>query len=227
MPSRTGSSPQLKTVIPDWTDDPINTQSGASNSLYGNAGADAFQARAGHDIMLGGGGADRLRAGAGDDIVDGGQGFDWLWGSLGDDLVSGGDGRDRLYGGSGADSLSGESHGDWLAGGAGDDLLDGGDRDDALFGRAGDDTLIGGRGIDALIGGAGDDVFALQALPGYDVIHDFGAGDQLGLTGGLTETDLTFAEGLKGTQVMAGGEIIAVVFGLSPADVAATDFVIL
>ncbi|UOM32848.1 calcium-binding protein [Acuticoccus sp. I52.16.1] len=220
-----GFKPKLVSEIPGWTSAPINTQSAGHDALYGNAGANAFFARGGDDTLVGGAGADRLVAGPGDDIVAGGTGYDSLTGGHGNDTVDGGGGEDTLIGGAGDDSIAGGGGADTLAGGPGDDSLDGGDRDDFLFGRAGDDTLVGGRGDDVLVGGAGADVFALQDLPGTDVIRDFAAGDILGLTGDLSAQDLTFEAAGNGTHIFAGAELIAVVVGVSVADIAGADVI--
>ncbi|RAI02227.1 hypothetical protein DLJ53_12740 [Acuticoccus sediminis] len=239
----TGLKPAVRSLIPDWTDDPINVHSRGNNSLYGSAAADTFRALAGHDTVLSAEGHDRVLAGNGNDLVAGGSGNDEihggrghdeiegedgndvLRGSHGNDTLTGGNGNDSLFGGADADRLSGGRGADRLSGGGDDDVLDGGNRDDVLFGRAGNDTLIGGRGGDVMVGGEGDDVFALEKLPGTDVVRDFGGGDHFGLTDGLTFADLSFDETARGTQISADGEVLAIVLDVAPTDLTADDFI--
>lgn len=103
------------------------------------------------------------------------------------------------------DSLSGTGGFDSILGDRGEDELIGLDGNDTMYGGKGDDILNGGSGRDVLTGGKGDDIFVLGTGQGPDTITDFsdnsligsllgGYGDDLiGLSGGLTFNDLSFA----------------------------------
>ena len=98
--------------------------------------------------------------------------------ALGDTLL-GANGNDTLLGNGGADSLDGGAGNDSLDGGAGADTLTGGAGADTLQvnkadASAGTYTAVGG----SVLAPANGDTFA-----GIDVITDFGAIDQLQLTG--------------------------------------------
>lgn len=77
--------------------------SGASDVIYGSAGANRLWGSAGNDYINGDSGNDRLY---------GEDGNDRLYGGGGNDILSGGSGNDRLYGNSGNDILSGGSGSD-------------------------------------------------------------------------------------------------------------------
>ncbi|MGF1495078.1 MAG: calcium-binding protein, partial [Microcoleaceae cyanobacterium] len=105
--------------------------------------------------------------------------------------------NDTLTGTLENDQLNGMTGDDDLLGEAGDDTLYGGRGLDILSGGLGNDYLSGDRDSDFLFGGAGADTFALTLSPpdaGFsaDVVLDFNPlEDFLGLTGGLTEADLS------------------------------------
>lgn len=163
------------------------------------------------------GGADLIiDAAAGNDTVDGGTGWDELFGGEGDDLLRGQGARDTLDGGEGDDRLFG---------GDGDDNLLGGDGADRLFGQDGDDTLDGGADRDVYFGGDGNDTFVLTG--GADVFNDFTLGeDTFGLSGtSLSFADLSFSDVGSGAAIEAGGERVALVVGVSSADLTEDLFV--
>jgi Ca2+-binding RTX toxin-like protein len=156
------------------------------DTLRGDGGANAFDARGGNDVVVPGGGDDgQVMGGAGVDTiryddgrssgvsvdlgsltgVDGGAG-DGSEQAVGFEHVVGSDAADTLTGSAGDETLEGLGGDDHLNGAAGADTLDGGAGADTLNGGADPDTLIGGLGADTLIGGAGTD--ALSGGDGID-----------------------------------------------------------
>jgi len=133
---------------------------------------------------------------------------DYLQGGAGNDPLSGGNGNDGLYGHGGNDSLNGDSGNDTLHGGAGNDLLNGGKGRDMLYGNEGSDTFVLARGI------------------GWDTIDDFENGtDSIRLGGGLSFDDLTIASQGNSTSIKASGEVLAILSGIDPGQIDASDFV--
>ena len=132
-------------------------------------------------------------------IFNGGNGKDTLIGTGGNDRMSGGNGADELYGGDGDDTLGG----------------DGSDN--------GPDLLDGGLGNDILTGGLGPDVFVLAAGNGTDTITDFQTPDVIGLSGGLSFSDLSFS----GNNVIltSTSEVLATLVGVDATSLTANDFV--
>lgn len=138
--------------------------------------------------------------GSGDnELIFGNQGEDWLFGGVGNDSLWGGKQNDFLYGQAGNDLLNGNFGNDFVNGGDGDDLIRGGKDNDFLVGGNGNDILIGDFGQDVLKGGGGSDFFvvrtdtAVTEQLSVDVIIDYDkSGDRIGLTGGITEANLTF-----------------------------------
>lgn len=115
------------------------------------------------------------------------------------------------FGTSGRDRLTGTSGADLLIGLAGNDVISGGDGDDIIIGY----SLVGARNeIDTLTGGRGADRFVLaggylgDGASGYALITDFSLAqrDQLILARGLR---YTFRQTQSGTEVLAGGDLIA------------------
>ncbi|MEC4813836.1 MAG: Calx-beta domain-containing protein [Scytonema sp. PMC 1069.18] len=101
-------------------------------------------------------------------------------------------GGGTVNGSSGSDNLTGTTGNDSMLGGDGNDTLAGGTGDDILWGAGGNDFLRGGTGNDTLNGGLGSDTFVLARGEGKDTINDFklSEGDRIGLTGGLTYSNL-------------------------------------
>ncbi len=169
-----------------------------ANQINAGAGNDFIYAGAGNDTIIGGEGADSIRAGKDDDLVEGGVGDDSLMGDMAQDTLIGGDGNDILRGGKGFDSL---------------------------IGGNGSDTLSGDRGRDTLVGGADSDVFALPAFAAIDdvafadLIVNFQVGiDKIGLTGGLTQNDLSF-EFINGDTIIRiaqSNQILGIVNDVAP-----------
>lgn len=144
------------------------------------------------------GGNDTLIGSADNELILGNQGNDSLDGGGGVDRILGGKDNDFINGGDGDDTLRGDLGNDTLVGGNGNDVLRGGRGDDLLQGGAGDDTLIGDIGRDTLDGGPGADLLVLRrdladvAVGNVDVLLYVDGEDFIGLTGGLTFSDLTF-----------------------------------
>ena len=165
--------------------DQLYGNAGASSTLEGGRGDDAYTIERSEDIIV-------ERAGEGNDTVysmvdytlpdnvetlyaraaalvihgnhDGNfivaaAGGGTLYGESGDDTLQGGSGGDQLYGGTGSDRLFGNDGNDRLAGDGGDDKLYGGNGDDRISGAAGNDYIEGGGGADMLTGGTGADSF--------------------------------------------------------------------
>ncbi|MEA5497023.1 calcium-binding protein [Limnoraphis robusta Tam1] len=138
-----------------------------------------------------------------DDLIIGNQGEDVIYGSGGQDSLFGGQDRDLMSGDIGNDSIFGNRDNDALIGGEGDDLMFGGQGNDFISGSLGNDTLSGDQGRDFISGrdfftDFGNKLYILevesnaQDINDADLITNFLTGtDQLGLTGGLTEEDLT------------------------------------
>ncbi|RQH18863.1 calcium-binding protein [Okeania hirsuta] len=146
------------------------------------------------------------------------SGDDIITGSSANDLIFGGEGKDELFGEGGNDILYGNKDTDFLNGGLGDDILYGGKGTDLLNGGDGNDTLIGDAGVDIYKGGLGSDVYVFRTelagitqdlsnvislLPGIPssvelpnaIITDFNSSeDIIGLTGGMTKSDLIFED---------------------------------
>jgi len=144
--------------------DTIAGSGDANERLFGNDGEDIIGGAGGNDILFGGKDSDRLDGNEGNDVVRGDSGDDFLFGGIGNDVLRGGQGNDRLNG------------------------------DDGI------DFLVGDRGIDVLTGGQGADTFVFRRdeagfnINQVDVITDFNfsEGDRIGLTDGLTQSDLRF-----------------------------------
>ena len=110
------------------------------------------------------------------------------------------------------DTLTGTSGNDILLGASGDDMLMGGMGDDVLFGGDGNDTLKGGGdGEEILFGQSGMDKFYLEAGDGVAIIMDFEMGDMIGLSEGMSMSDLYTVQDGENTAVGTNsGDLLAV-----------------
>ena len=128
-------------------------------------------------------------------------------------LLKGTNGHDAFGGGNGRDYMFGKDGNDYLAGNGGNDRIFGGD---------GNDLLRGGAGHDLIRGGLGNDIIELAKDEGKDLVFGFNfKDDKFGLSGGLEFNQLEFKE-IQGhfktkTKISAGGQAIAVVFGVDEA----------
>ncbi|WP_334162185.1 M10 family metallopeptidase C-terminal domain-containing protein [Phenylobacterium sp.] len=195
-----------------------------SDTVTGNAAANAIYGRLGNDSIAGGDGEDFLRGDEGNDSITGGAAFDDIHGNMGDDVAWGGDGddwvvggkdNDRLFGEAGGDIVYGNLGADTLEGGEGADIVRGGQGNDTLAGGAGDDWMAGDRGDDTLSGGAGADIFHSHADAGIDRILDFNRaeGDRVNLLPGTTYSvaqsgaDVVVSMGVAGQVVLVGVQL--------------------
>lgn len=97
-----------------------------------------------------------------------------------------------------------------------DDILIGGTGADTLEGGLGADIFKGGAGADSLEGGFGRDLFVLATGEGTDTILGFGTGpDRIGLSGDLSEGDLTFTTDGGNTLITAGDVALAILEGVT------------
>ena len=130
----------------------------------------------------------------------------------------------EITGDGGDDTLSGSGGFDSISSGRGEDELLGLAGNDTLNAGRGDDTLDGGLGNDVLTGGVGEDIFVLATGEGADTITDwFGEDDLIGLSGGLTFSDLSFA----GNSILVEntGEILATATGVDTTALTPSDFI--
>ncbi|MEM7769935.1 MAG: DUF4347 domain-containing protein [Cyanobacteria bacterium P01_A01_bin.37] len=204
----------------------------------GNSGNDLIQGKLGNDTISGGGGQDEVNGGFGNDRVFGGAGADVVRGNQNDDRINGRQGQDTVRGGLGDDIVRG---------GGGNDLLFGGRGNDVLRGGNGSDTLVGGVGNDTLFGGVGADIFVYQGIRDQtDTIQDFGTGaDRIDVSailsapafsGGNPFSNIRIrnvAGGSSVVQIDANGnqpgrdfQDIAILIGVSPADVPNSVFIV-
>ncbi|MEM8504154.1 MAG: hypothetical protein AAF716_13495 [Cyanobacteria bacterium P01_D01_bin.1] len=189
-----------------------------AETLVGDAGDNAIDARGGDDTVAGG---------LGDNIILGGAGNDVLRGDLNkrspQDRVAGGD--DIIFGGEGSDRIGGKSGNDILSGDAGDDFIWGDDGDDILMGGTGNDVLVG----DNFSKGSGSDLFVFGNGDGTDTIRDFEVGiDRIGLVEGeLTFADLTITQdsGMAVLGVASTGETIAMLQNVQASSLTENSFV--
>jgi len=140
--------------------------------------------------------------------------------------INGDDGRDNLTGTDRDDLINGNGGNDRLYGGLGNDKLVGGDGYDVLLGGEGNDILIGGAGFNRLTGGAGSDQFVLSAGAGFDRITDFnyGEGDRLSLSGGLSFGDLIITGLGRNTLISFGSDELALLRNVGAASITESVF---
>jgi YD repeat-containing protein len=131
-------------------------------------------------------GGDTIRGFEGDDTIQGGPGDDLVHGGAGADLLYGGQGNDTIFGDQGHDLISGNRGADLIYGSSDDSVLYGGKGGDTIHAGAGNDQLSGDLGDDVLYGGGGADRFLFKPGDGHDSIGDFdaGAGDKIVLSAG-------------------------------------------
>ncbi|WP_375280673.1 calcium-binding protein [Pseudooctadecabacter sp.] len=210
-----------------------------ADTIGGAAGDDFIHGRDGDDTLIGEDGDDQLLGGEGDDTLTGGAGDDQLDGHIGNDIMSGGDGADRMQGGGGDDDLYGYDDDDDLLGGWGDDTLIGGAGQDNLQGSEGNDVvdgatgedvaerdyLNGSEGNDHLIGNDGDvmtggqDADTFEIVNGNIQIMDFSDEDVLVLNFSGDEPVLTTQDSAGGLVLLADGEPVANLVGVTDFDV--------
>lgn len=175
-------------------------------------------------------GDDVIYGNATTDTLVGGEGSDQVYGNQGDDLVSGAADADWVFGGKNSDQVYGNQGDDQLYGGRDDDDLFGGAGNDLIYGNAGDDRIYGNKGDDTLVGGDGEDEFAFLNGTGQDTVADFGDGDTIAVqtdidgSGIASFDDLEIAANADGDAVVDLGDGSVTLQGVSPGDLAASDF---
>ena len=140
-------------------DDTLNGDAGV-DQFFGGGGADVINTGDGGNsgttqIVSGQSGADTITGSSEDDTLNGGAGPDDISGLEGSDDISSGRGADTVDAGDGDDVINGGPSRDILSGGEGNDTINGGTGNDDLFGDAGNDALNGQGDIDTCDGGAG------------------------------------------------------------------------
>ncbi len=219
------------------------------DTLLGGAGNDSMVGGRGQDWLIGGAGDDFLLGGEGDDTLSGSSGADTLEGFKGNDLVSGLDIRNEndalafnLLGTTSAANQIAQGLEDYVSANFDvtetPDILarldrgltsaDAADKaDDELFGGRGDDTLIGDFS-DTMTGGRGQDDF--------EILSD-GANEAVTVTDLDTSRDalnITVPAGTnpaailvngatpdEGVSVVIAGDVVAILKGLTTADIPA------
>jgi len=204
--------------------------------------------RDGNDTLMGGNGNDNLYGGSGDDTLDGGEGIDTVRETadanfrLSNDYLDSNEantgrtlGRDRLVNIERAALTGGESNNlidasaytgtSYLYGKDGNDTLLGGSGNDYVKAGSGDDLINGGIGSDRLYGGSGKDTFVLSSVTGKDTIYDFEDGvDSLGLSDGLTFSDLNIKAIGNNTNIIQGNQTLATLIGIDSSLIDQSDF---
>ncbi|MDC1230715.1 calcium-binding protein [Octadecabacter sp.] len=186
--------------------------------LNGLAGNDYLEGSAGHDVLTGGEGADHIHGGSGNDSATGDDGDDLLSGGDGDDKLSGGYGDDTLIGGAGHDNIQGSDGDDIIDGVSGEDVAE----KDYLNGSEGDDILIGNNG-DVMSGRSGADRF--EITDGAVSIMDYTGDDLLVLSYEGDAPVLTTEVTQDGMTLLANGEPVASLFGITSFDVTTVQLV--
>jgi serralysin len=219
------------------------------DGLWGYGGADYLYGGIGNDALFGGEGGDVLNGAEGWDtarydeaatgVIVGLDGSGWVnFGeAAGDtfidveaifatnfqDFLGGNNASNALYGRGGADGLYGNGGVDFLYGGTDNDTIEGGTEGDLLVGEQGFDVLTGGTGADTFLWNAGD---------GPDFITDFStiSGDVIRLVGsGFTsfaqlQGAITQTAGQPQSEINLGGGQILYVWGVTPGQFSADDF---
>lgn len=197
----------------------------SANSLDGTSSSDDIRGLDGNDNIRGLDGNDIANGNRDNDVVNGNSGSDTIYGGQGNDTVYGGTGDDSVNGNDGNDLVNGNVGNDTVYGGKDDDTVRGGQDNDLVFGDIGNDTLYGDLGIDTLTGGTGSDMFVISSSTGADTITDFVDGQDLIALDGLTSSNLTISDSGGSTNILAGGQLIAVITGVAASNITAADFV--
>ena len=224
--------------------DIINAGEG-NNNLFGGDGDDILNSGSGNDLLNAGKGNDTINAGEGNNQLYGDEGNDILTAGSGDDVMYGGNGNDQIFAGEGVntifagagdDLLYGGSNRDQIDAGVGNDIIYAGGGDNTVFGGAGNDIIYTGSGNDLINGGlgndtiwlgGGNDVVVVAKGDGVDTINNFQLGQtQIGLSGGLTFSDLAIAQGDGATLISAGNEVLASLSWVQASSISASNFVL-
>ena len=155
--NRDGTDSVTNVAFLGFSDKVFTLGDGASNTMAGTAGNDAFEAVGGHDNLSGAAGDDTLYGGDGNDTIDGGTGRN---------TVSGGAGNDAFNFRSGANALRdtpADLNGDAITGFGSDDALD---IQGALIGRAALNVATSATAATVSVGGSR-----------FEMTGDFSGGD--------------------------------------------------
>ncbi|MBD1809150.1 esterase-like activity of phytase family protein [Microcoleus sp. FACHB-SPT15] len=173
--------------------------SDANDSLYGDNANDTIQGRGGNDQIFGSEGVNTLFGDNGDDLIYGGSQAD---------TVTGGTGNDTIYTSEGNNTVFGSAGNDIIYSGSGSDRIDGGTGNDTIWLAGGQDTIVLARGN------------------GVDTINNVQLGQtQIGLSGGLTFSDLAIAQADGATLISAGNELLASLIWVQASSLSASNFV--
>lgn len=211
-------------------------------TINGTLGDDLLSGTPQADLIYGLVGNDTLLGNQGNDSVLGNQDNDLIFGGKENDALFGGKGNDTSYGNLGNDTIYGNEGDDVIYGGKGNDAVYGGKGNDRVFGDLGDDTISGDLGSDTMTGGEGRDLFVVgrrtgnlttgsPTLANADYITDFTDGqDQIGLQGiSFDQLEITGGTGqFAGSTIIRDtgtGDYLAILPGVSPSQLTASDFV--
>jgi len=171
-----------------------------NNNLFGDNGNDTIQGRGGNDQIFGSEGVNRLFGDSGDDVIYGGSQADTITGGTGNDTIFTSEGNNTVFGGAG---------------------------NDTIYSGSGNDRIDGGKGNDTIWLGGGRDTVVLARGNGSDTINNFQLGQtQIGLSGGLTFSDLAIAQGDGATLISAGNEVLASLSWVQASSINASSFVL-
>lgn len=189
-----------------------------NNTLFGNGGNDRFYAGAGDDRIFGAGGDDVINAGdgnnelfgnGGNDTFNAGSGNDTIYGAGGNDVVNAGDGDNVVYGNGGNDIITTGVGKDTVYGAGGDEVFSTGAGDDIIYGNGGSDVFDAGTGFDQVYAAGGSDTFVLNAGEGYVDIFNYGVGDSVALSEGLSRDAISVSTSNGNTLISSGSDVLA------------------
>jgi Ca2+-binding RTX toxin-like protein len=209
------------------------TGNALANNIYGNAGNDVLDGKAGDDYVYGNAGDDTLTGGVGNDLLYGGAGNDVMTGGKGDDIyyIDNKDDKITELSGQGVDLIfsdislklsdkafvnieylalqgtasnaSGNALANAITGNGNGNGIDGGAGNDTLDGVTGDDSLDGAAGDDSLVGGTGNDT--LLGGDGRDTLSGGDGNDSL--SGGAGNDVYIASTGTDTIEELAKGGI--------------------
>ncbi|MEB3359735.1 MAG: nucleoside hydrolase [Synechococcales bacterium] len=189
----------------------VQTGTPDADTLFGTHLEDLISGLNGNDTIFGNGGGDTLL---------GGGGNDQLFGSASADFLDGASGNDTLYGNGGNDTLIGGTGDDLIFGGGDSDIILGGAGNDTIYGNGGNDAIDSGNGMDIVWLGSGEATVTLNEGEGFVTVNNFQVGASRFAVGSLLE-QLTFTDSGAGVQIVAGGDVLAVVNNLTANTLAA------
>jgi Ca2+-binding RTX toxin-like protein len=163
-----------------------------------------------------------IMTGDGADTINSGDGDDVLHGGLGNDEIFTGLGNDEVFGGFGNDEISSLDLG--VIDGA--DIIDGGAGNDMFIADDGD-AITGGAGTDSYLIDMNDPEGAAVRINDFDPATETLTGE-VALAEGVTptvtfETSQNDAGDVLGARVLVDDRVVAVLFGVDPAELNATN----